>query len=777
MKKTTLSICLALSCFCAMAQKNVMLPAIGATNAKEITIDKVAVSDTATTLYFSAQYWPGTWFRISSASYIVAADKKLVAKSISGMPFDQQFTPENGKVSFTISFPPIDPNTPKIDYIESDSDNSFKIVDIELMAVKKQAVIPVALMGNWFKTEGSKQWLLGLYDNKIVYDNTVWNYGQVKTDGNIIDIKLQHGKDIRELYVKHDTTGIYAGETKKIMQLLRDKPGDMKYAADGKGFTLPVFKNDTAYYNGYINGYSSKLGYKTGQIIINNIVTGGQDAYLISIAADGSFSAKMPMNYPEECFIRIPCFNSNVFIEPGKHLFQFIDITKKSLPMAYMGDNARLNYELDATRYMTFFDYSKVFDNNPDLEINLFKKAVLDKRTNKLADLEKYRADHNLSKKGYELTVLNINYEAAQRLLQVNYLREDAYRKKHNIPTTQRTNAIPPAKLDSTYLSFLKYIDINSQADVVSNDYGNFIRSLKYLDIILVSVNRKILSLYVAELKNKTSLSTEEKQALAAMDSVANSDDQDVINAVYKKNHSVISAIFAKDSVQLSEKFTVELKSSRKRELTAVAQKDISFALEVMNLQIGSENIDHTYIPLTTKQLTAIKPDYKYPYLYQALVDQNTKVRDKIAASIKIRESVANETPKTPVDSAFAEIIKKYKGKAIYVDFWATWCVPCRMGIETIAPIKEDLKNENVVFLYITNQSSPVDAYNNVIKNIKGEHYRVSTDVWNVLASKFNIDGIPHYALVNKNGAVVDVNAMRPEEDDFKTKLLKLVNN
>jgi hypothetical protein len=203
-------------------------------------------------------------------------------------------------------------------------------------------------------------------------------------------------------------------------------------------------------------------------------------------------------------------------------------------------------------------------------------------RTNKLADLEKYRADHNLSKKGYELAVLNINYGVAQLLLQVNYLREDAYRKKHNIPTTQRTYAIPPAKLDSTYLSFLKYIDINGQADVVSNDYGNVIRSLKYLDIILVEF---------------------------------------------------------------------------------------------------------------------IKPDYKYPYLYQALVDQNTKVRDKIAASIKIGESVANETPKKPADSVFAGIIKKYKGKAIYVDFWATWCVPCRMGIETMAPIKEDLKNENVVFL------------------------------------------------------------------------------
>jgi hypothetical protein len=60
-----------------------------------------------------------------------------------------------------------------------------------------------------------------------------------------------------------------------------------------------------------------------------------------------------------------------------------------------------------------------------------------------------------------------------------------------------------------------------------------------------------------------------------------------------------------------------------------------------------------------------------------------------------------------------------------------------------------------VVFVYITNPSSPLDTWNMMIPDIKGEHYRVTQDEWNHIASKFNITGIPHYVLVGKKGDIV----------------------
>jgi len=119
--------------------------------------------------------------------------------------------------------------------------------------------------------------------------------------------------------------------------------------------------------------------------------------------------------------------------------------------------------------------------------------------------------------------------------------------------------------------------------------------------------------------------------------------------------------------------------------------------------------------------------------------------------------------------------MEKYKGKVVYVDFWATWCAPCRSGIERIKPLKDEMAAENVAFVYITNQTSPKTAYDNMIPTIKGEHYRVSADEWNVLCGMFKISGIPHYVLVGKDGKVINPQLGHLENSSLKTMLLKYI--
>ena len=121
-------------------------------------------------------------------------------------------------------------------------------------------------------------------------------------------------------------------------------------------------------------------------------------------------------------------------------------------------------------------------------------------------------------------------------------------------------------------------------------------------------------------------------------------------------------------------------------------------------------------------------------------------------------------------------MIEKFKGKVVYVDFWATWCGPCKSGISKIAPLKEEMKNDNVVFLYVTNQTSPEGTWKNAIADIKGEHYRVSNDEWNYLTQKFNISGIPHYTLVDKQGNVVNPKLRHMDNTGLKSMLMKELN-
>lgn len=76
----------------------------------------------------------------------------------------------------------------------------------------------------------------------------------------------------------------------------------------------------------------------------------------------------------------------------------------------------------------------------------------------------------------------------------------------------------------------------------------------------------------------------------------------------------------------------------------------------------------------------------------------------------------------------------------------------------------ESMKDRKIKFLYITSEAdSLLGAYKKFLDEyqIKGEYLRITKDQWNLLTSKFDIQGIPHCVIVNKRGEVVDNNSGR----------------
>ncbi len=134
---------------------------------------------------------------------------------------------------------------------------------------------------------------------------------------------------------------------------------------------------------------------------------------------------------------------------------------------------------------------------------------------------------------------------------------------------------------------------------------------------------------------------------------------------------------------------------------------------------------------------------------------------------------VTNEVPKTEAGLLFDAIMKKYRGKVVFVDFWATWCAPCLAGIEQMKPLKEEMADKDVVFVYITYPGSPKNTWDNMIPGIKGEHYRVSEEEWRSISNLFGITGIPHYTLVDKSGVVVNRHLMQRSNEFVKLEISK----
>ena len=192
---------------------------------------------------------------------------------------------------------------------------------------------------------------------------------------------------------------------------------------------------------------------------------------------------------------------------------------------------------------------------------------------------------------------------------------------------------------------------------------------------------------------------------------------------------------------------------------------------DVLSSQHFLDGIVNELIPLKPTQLAAAKSTIGDPFIAAYVAHCNREVIGRISANAHLQGSFVRQTPAVAEEQLFDSIVSRYKGKVIYLDCWATWCAPCLAGIQQIAPLKEEMKDKGVVFVYITDNSSPLETWQHMIPSIKGEHYRLTNREWGYLSKKFHITGIPHTILVDKAGNVVNPDLGMLENDKIKSLL------
>jgi thiol-disulfide isomerase/thioredoxin len=128
---------------------------------------------------------------------------------------------------------------------------------------------------------------------------------------------------------------------------------------------------------------------------------------------------------------------------------------------------------------------------------------------------------------------------------------------------------------------------------------------------------------------------------------------------------------------------------------------------------------------------------------------------------------------------SLGDIIEQQKGKAVYLDFWATWCMPCLQSMPAAKSLAQNLKDLPISFVYIALDDNPVQ-WRAVIEKMGISasptrfHYRAARREAEPVLAAFYAHAIPHYVIFDKSGRPVAPHATSPAEKATEKKLRKL---
>lgn len=162
--------------------------------------------------------------------------------------------------------------------------------------------------------------------------------------------------------------------------------------------------------------------------------------------------------------------------------------------------------------------------------------------------------------------------------------------------------------------------------------------------------------------------------------------------------------------------------------------------------------------------------------------DKNVNLKPEINNSTNITENLPNEISANNIAPDFAlksiegKTVKlsDYKGKVVIIDFWATWCPPCRKGIPDLISIQKDFKDDLVIIGISLDGEKTIKDVPGFVKSY-GINYPIVYGDEKVVAAYGGIEGIPTAFIVDKEGNVVDQHVGLVPIETYVNKIKELI--
>jgi peroxiredoxin len=147
------------------------------------------------------------------------------------------------------------------------------------------------------------------------------------------------------------------------------------------------------------------------------------------------------------------------------------------------------------------------------------------------------------------------------------------------------------------------------------------------------------------------------------------------------------------------------------------------------------------------------------------------------AAAFNLDQAVGVPIPAFSLKDADGQTVhaSDYKGKVVLLDFWATWCGPCKIEIPWFIDFEREFKDQGLAVVGVSMDEDGWKAIKPYVQNMK-MNYRVLLGDDAVSTAYGGLDSLPTTLLIDRQGKIAAVHVGVSEgKEEFKNEIVKLL--